>query len=637
MKAGRSRRVQFGTMMAAVACLPFLGCAGGSAAGAPASGPGVAAGETGGDPAVRTDGRAPPPGGDESATAATGSTAWVDPEADLRPSAAPAPGPAGRGSLTLRAPDLPLPAGFPVRIEATVGADGGDWPAPVHWTSSDRSVIRVDAAGVVTGTGPGSAWVTATSGSDSAEIELGVVPDRARILVVSPPEALALPGEVLHFTASVRSVNGAELEDGRVHWSSTPIDGEQSARVDPDGAFVAPASGTWLVTAARGALSSSAVVQVGARGRTTTLRPIASAPLPGTGGAAAGIRVFEGMDGRDWAWVWTDRPARIHVWDVTDPENPAFERSVVPGSERVHDLEIGGGNSWAVVALSHPAGDDAGLLVLDLSTPANPATIARVTDGLGGGTSAVAVDRDVVWAAAIEDGSLIGFDFSDPRVPRRSGSWRSESVGAGGSPGGSHIADIDVRDGIALLARWHDGLAVLDVGAGIRDGTVQRPALVSEYTYRVRLDGKEWGNTLEVRRWRDWVLLADGIDGCDSCIDGPRGGVHIIDVADIERPRESAWFRVPEAGARDLQIDPRTERLTAAFGTGGLRLVDLSGELRGDLYVQGRETYAAPTGAWMNETPSRSLARGARILKQAVFVADMYAGLRVFRVEPEEE
>ncbi|MBK5098369.1 MAG: hypothetical protein JJE01_11340, partial [Gemmatimonadetes bacterium] len=77
--------------------------------------------------------------------------------------------------------------------------------------------------------------------------------------------------------------------------------------------------------------------------------------------------------------------------------------------------------------------------------------------------------------------------------------------------------------------------------------------------------------------------------------------------------------------------------LVAAFGTGGLRLADLSGELRGELYAQGRETAVIPTGAWIDGIPSRSLARGARVLKQAVFVADMYAGLRVFRVELEEE
>ena len=634
MREGCRHRTSLAAVLAVVACGPFTGCAGGSASGEPATGPGVTAGETGeetgGEPAGGADRLESTPVANDLAGPAPDSTAWIDPESDLRPSTAPTSLSARRGLLGLHPPDSPLPARLPVLIEVTTGTAGMPWSGPIYWTSSDRSVIRVNSAGVVTGIAPGSAWVTATSGSDSASVELGVVPDRARILVVSPHEALTMSGEVLHFTASVRAVDGAELADRRVHWSSTPIGGEDSAQLDPDGAFVAPAPGTWLVTAARGALSSSSVVRVEARRPTATLRPIAVAPLPGSGGAAAGIRVFEGVDGRDWAWVWTDSPARIHIWDVTDPRKPFLERSLEPGSTRIHDLEIGGGNSWAAVAMSQPTGDDAGLLVLDLSTPADPKTIARVSSGISSGVSAVAVDHAVVWAAAIGDGSLVGFDFSDPGAPRRTGSWRAEPIDAGPA----HIADIDVRDGIALLARWNEGLAVLDVGAGIRNGTVERPTLVSEYRYRVHLDGHDWRSTLKVRRWRDLVLLADGIDGCDSCIDGPRGGVHIVDVTDIERPRESAWYNVPEAGARDLEIDTRTERLVAAFGTGGLRLVDFSGEMRGDLYGQSREVAAVPTGAWRSGSPSRSLARGARILKQAVFVADMYAGLMVFGVEP---
>ena len=561
-----------------------------------------------------------------------GTAVWTDPDADLRPAIRVEEAPPVAGDLVLRAPDSPLPAGFPVWIEASVGPEGQPWPDPIAWSSSDRTVLRVTDSGVVTGLAPGSALLTATSGPVTAEILLQVIPDRARILTVSPAAANALSGEVVHFTASVRSVTGVELDDGRVHWSTTPIESGRSARVEPDGAFVASAPGSWLVTAARGSLSSSAIVAVTPRQHTTTLLPIAAVPLPLDGGAAAGVRVFEGIDGRDWAWVWTDDPARIHVLEITDPEHPRYERSIDPGAGRVHDLEIGGGNVWAVVAVSGAA-DSAGLLVLDLSLPATPRPQARLNDGLAGGASAVAVDHDHVWAGSIEDGTLVGFDLSDPDQPVRIAGWRASSPGSDAS----YISDIDAGNGIALLARWNDGLAVLDVGAGISGGTAARPALVSEYRYRVHRDGREWGNTLRVRRWRDWVLLGDGIDGCTSCVDGPRGGIRVIDVTEIRKPREVARYEVPEAGIRDFQVDHRSETLIAAFGTGGLRLADLSGELRGELYAQGRETSATSTGAWHDGIPSRSLARGARVLKQAVFVADMYAGLRVFRVESQEE
>ncbi len=630
MRRARTGRVLLGTLVALTAGLPLPGCAGGSASTGPAAGPGVAASDTSAGPVVPIEGAEPTASADDTAAVAGGFAAWEDPDSDIRPSDAPPPVVLGPGSLTLRAPESPIPAGFPVRIEATAGSERRPWPAPLRWSSSDESVIRVDPAGVATGTAPGAALVTAIGEADSASVQLGIVPDRARILVVSPPEAVARSGEVLHFTASVRSIEGAVLEDGRVHWSSTPLEGELSARIDADGAFVAPESGTWLVTATRGSLSSSAVVRAVARRPTATLRPIAAAPLTNGGVGAAGIRVFEGANGRDWAWIWTDHPARIQTWDVTDPASPSPGRSLQTGSGRVHDIEIGGGNSWAVVALSESTGDAAGLLVFDLATPMDPVPIARVTEGIGAGSSAVAVDGTTVWAAALEDGSLVAFDFSDPSAPRQVGTWQPDRAGAGGS----HIADLDVRNGIAMLARWHDGLTVLDVGAGIRGGTVEHPVVVSEYRYRTRLDGQEWGNTARVRRWRDWVLLADGIHGCDSCVDGPRGGVHLIDVTEIERPLEVAWYGVPEAGVLDIEIDPRAEQLTAAFGTAGVRLLDLSGEMRGDLYRQGREVAAAPTGILSQGKPGRSLARGATRLKQAIFVADMYAGLLVFGVDP---
>ena len=96
MRAGRFCRVRFGTVLATAACLAFGGCAGGSATGAPAAGPGVAVSETGGEQAERTAGPEPTPGADDSPMAVTGQVAWADPEADLRPSAAPEPTAAGR-------------------------------------------------------------------------------------------------------------------------------------------------------------------------------------------------------------------------------------------------------------------------------------------------------------------------------------------------------------------------------------------------------------------------------------------------------------------------------------------------------------------------------------------------------------
>lgn len=646
-----SRHVRF---KAGLVAMFVAGCGGASASG-PASGPGAAAersrapeaGQVPGEEATATgtprlDSQIPRVRGPDPA--------WREPEAATVDPEAPLP----YGPLTLRQPASPVPSGFPVRIAATAGVDGPPWRGPLRWESSDPLVLRVSQSGVAIGYAPGSAWITATpvapaeagaaevpepeaeanaaiapeaafdpeAAADldpAAAVRLTVVPDRARILTVSPAEAAVVSGQVLHLTAEVRAIDGRELEDGRVHWSSTPIDAERAARVDPDGAFVAQTPGTWLVTATRGGLSASSVVRVSARPDSVMLEPLASALPPGPFATSAGVRVFEGMDGRDWAWVWTDAPSRLHVWDVSDPGAPAFVRTLDPGAERINDLEIGAGATWAVAALG-----EGPLVVFDLSDPSDPTELTRIGEGLPLGASAVAVDRDRVWAGSLADGSLIGFELGDPRVPRRIGSWR---------PGSGRIADLEVRDGLALLARGSHGLTILDVGAGIRGGSPAGPEVVAEFRGAgppVREEGAP--DAFRVRRWRDWILLGESLRDCTSCVDGPRGGVRLIDVTDVRRPSESAWYRVPEAGVRDLDLDLRGEHLAAAFGTGGARLLDLSGELRGDLADQGREVAAAATGSWWPGVPTRSLARGVRSLKGSLFVADMYAGLRVFRI-----
>ncbi|MCL7968832.1 MAG: hypothetical protein M8867_04310 [marine benthic group bacterium] len=618
------------------------GCAGGAAGPGPAAGPGAPA-QSPGTERIET-----PPAGDASGgtgadvpSASGPDPEWLDPDAAIRP---PEEAPAGGGAaspsapLTLRAPGSSIPSGFPVKIEASEGTDGPPWRGPLHWSSDDLEVVRITDSGVATGYLPGVARISVVpeagpgdAARDTARVELRVVPDPARILTVSPARANVLAGEVLHLTAEVRTIDGRELEDAWVHWSATPIAGELPARIEPDGSFVAPEAGTWLATATRGRLSATAVVDVGPRPGAEALSLLASALPPGPAATFAGLRVFEGMDGRDWAWVWTDPSARIDLWDISDTGSPAFVRSLDPGADRVHDVEIGAGGGWAVVALSGPTGDDAGLAVYDLSRPSEPRPIARVGGDLSGGASAVAVDRDRVWAAAIGDGSLVGFDLTDPAGPRRIGRWQASAARHG------HIADLEVRDGLAFLARWDDGVAILDVGAGNRGGTPAAPALVAELPNPVFSDpGPEGSGAVRayrVRRWRDWLLVGESIVGCRGCETGPRGGVRLIDLTDLEQPVQRAWYHVPDAGVRDLEVDTRAERLTAAFGTGGARRLDVAGELRGDLYSQGRETAAAATGAWHTGVPSRSLARGARVLKGSLFVADMYAGLKVFRVE----
>jgi len=220
-------------------------------------------------------------------------------------------------------------------------------------------------------------------------------------------------------------------------------------------------------------------------------------------------------------------------------------------------------------------------------------------------------------------------DISDPVNPVNVGRWQVDN------PARS-LHDVMVLDGLAYLSYWDDGLVILDVGAGIKGGTPVEPQFVSQYEYRTKHGAESYGNTHHAIRYKNYVFLGDEIFGCSECVNGPRGHVHVVDVTDIENPREVATYRVPEAGAHNLWAED--DKLYVAYYQGGLRVVDISGELMGDLYRQGREI-----GWYMTEdadgySPNKADTWGPQPYKGNIFVSDFGSGLWVVELgEPRQE
>lgn len=66
-----------------------------------------------------------------------------------------------------------------------------------------------------------------------------------------------------------------------------------------------------------------------------------------------------------------------------------------------------------------------------------------------------------------------------------------------------------------------------------------------------------------------------------------RGYIQIIDFTDPENTQMVARYEVPEFGTHNIWVED--DKLYQAYYEGGLRVVDVSGELMGNLYTQGRE------------------------------------------------
>ena len=254
------------------------------------------------------------------------------------------------------------------------------------------------------------------------------------------------------------------------------------------------------------------------------------------------------------------------------------------------------------------------------------AEISGLSQLLGDFTIAdhVWIEGDIVYAVHNGTNAVHIVDISDPVNPANVGRWQVEN------PARS-LHDIMVLDGLAYLSYWDDGLVVLDVGAGIKGGKPIEPQFVSQYKYRTQHGAESYGNTHHAIRYKNYVFLGDEIFGCSECVNGPRGHVHVVDVTNIEDPREVGTYRVPEAGGHNLWAED--DKLYVAYYQAGLRVVDISGELRGDLYRQGREIGWYMTEDTEGLNPNKTDAWGPQPYKGNIFVSDFSSGLWIVDLE----
>ncbi|MYA63311.1 MAG: Ig domain-containing protein [Gemmatimonadetes bacterium] len=151
--------------------------------------------------------------------------------------------------------------GETVQLTATVSDQNGNVMsgASVTWSSGDASVATVNATGLVTAAGNGTATITATSGNASGTATVTVEQAAAAITVAPDSVPLTELGETAQLTAEVTDANGNVIANATVSWSSGD---EAVATVDAAGLVTAVANGSTSVTATAGGHSASAAVTV---------------------------------------------------------------------------------------------------------------------------------------------------------------------------------------------------------------------------------------------------------------------------------------------------------------------------------------------------------------------------------------
>ena len=496
--------------------------------------------------------------------------------------------------------------------------------AEISWSSSDSEVASVTPDGAVAFKKPGRVAIRAEAEGVSAARDVKVLANPVARVSLEPGRSEVRTGDVVHLNARVSNRRGSAIGDVHVAYSVTSVQGPDGGGVVyGDGAFVAEKPGIYRVMATAGGQSATALVSAASRNTRRKVELVGRGPVVDV--ATSDLWVFEGRDGRDYAYTGTHAfggGQRMYAWDVTDRAAPILMDSVFVDARVVNDVKINHGATVAVITREGASNRKNGMVLLDISDPAHPTVLSEFNTELTGGVHNTWINGDVVYAVHNGTNAMHIIDISDPLNPEHIGRWEVR-------PGdeNKNLHDIWAQDGFAYLSYWDDGLIILDVGAGIKGGTAREPKFVSQYKYPI-------GNTHTAYRYGNYVFVGDEIFGCDECTNGPRGYIHVIEVTDIESPTEVARFEVPEAGAHNIWVE--NDLLYIAYYQGGLRVVDVSGELRGDLYAQGRQVGWFHTAARDGEGAKANapLAWGPQVFKDHVFVSDMNSGLWVVRLDP---
>ena len=110
--------------------------------------------------------------------------------------------------------------------------------------------------------------------------------------------------------------------------------------------------------------------------------------------------------------------------------------------------------------------------------------------------------------------------------------------------------------------------------------------------------------------------------------------LHVIDVADIANPRRVTEYVLTEGGAYNVWVENDVLAM-GYYGAAG-RLLDVSGELFGNLAQQGREIARLQTGLSSDQDADRREAPftfGARFFGDLIFFNDMHTGIWITKLK----
>jgi hypothetical protein len=332
----------------------------------------------------------------------------------------------------------------------------------------------------------------------------------------------------------------------------------------------------------------------------TVVPPTGSQVLPVLGQGTV-IDRFTGeiwvRGGIAYTTTWGSRQApgnAINIWDVTGDVPTLVNTVIVPNAATLGDVQTSDDGKLLIVAVEY--NPNGAIMIYDLADPIHPQLITRYATALtapGVHTAEVQRVNGKLYAflsidPAVSAARLVIVDLSDPAVPTQV--FTAEM----GLP---YVHDVFVRDGILFTALWNQGTTIWDIG-GAGAGSVSNPiALGNVITVGGEVHNIWWYHNAVTGEKRYAFI---GEEGPGSIGFYARGDIHVIDVSNFAAPREVAFYHLDGAGTHNFSVDESRGILYAAFYNGGVRAIDITGDLsscdaanklggRCDLAAMGRE------------------------------------------------
>jgi hypothetical protein len=333
---------------------------------------------------------------------------------------------------------------------------------------------------------------------------------------------------------------------------------------------------------------------------------------------------------------WSVRRAagnKVSIWDVSGNLPVLIDSLIIPNASTTGDVAVSDDGKLLIVATERTPGS---IYIYDLTNPRKPALVSAFSSAEtnpGVHTAEVGRVNGKLYAFLSIDpigttpARLVTVDLSNPATPAL---IYTKVIG------NPYVHDTFIRNGILFLALWNDGVQIWDVGGCGTGATPEFPKVLgSVKTLGGEVHNIFWYNDPGGSKRFAFV----GQEGPGVVPSQSTGDIHVIDLSDLSAPKEVAYYTVPNAGTHNFSVDETNGVLYAAYYNGGVRALDIRGDLgtcdasqknldassnlsRCDLRLMGRELaiglqdQAKPVYIW-----------GVQYLAGSVYASDMVNGI----------